>query len=377
MSNHNAPSSPSLPWRFSSSLIMGLTGGLSRSFSYGLNHMEVTGLDRFIATLDKRRDVERRERGLITVSNHVSVMDDPLIWGALPYKYSFNPSNHRWSLGSYDICFQNAALTTFFNIGQVLPTHRSNHSVHGGLFQPTIAQTIRLLSSQPFARPPPSHNPTSNPFETPDPFTSGSLTYSTDGVDSFPSPAFYPSRKHSWVHIFPEGRVHQHPHKTMRYFKWGISRLILESEPLPEIIPIFIDGNQEVMHESREWPRFIPRPGKKIKIAFGESVDGEKVFGELRAKWKRLVKLQKEALMKKGESTDWEMGELTEGLKYSREAVELRKEVTMRVRNEVLKLRKSLGYPDEDSKQGLVETWFEEGPKKTGKMEDGSWVGNT
>lgn len=163
----------------------------------------------------------------------------------------------------------------------------------------------------------------------------------------------------------------------MRYFKWGISRLILESEPLPEIIPIFIDGNQEVMHESREWPRFIPRAGKKIRIAFGESVDGEKVFGELRMKWKRLVKLQKEALMRKGVSTNWEMGELTEGLKYGDEAIALRKEVTMRVRNEVLKLRRSLGYPDEDPKQGLVETWIEEGSKETGRMEDGSWVGNT
>jgi hypothetical protein len=34
-------------------------------------------------------------------------MDDPLIWGVLPFRYAFNPANHRWSLGSYDICFQN------------------------------------------------------------------------------------------------------------------------------------------------------------------------------------------------------------------------------------------------------------------------------
>lgn len=45
---------------------MGLTGSLSRSFLYGLNRMEVIGLDRFIETLDKRRDVEGRKRGLIT-----------------------------------------------------------------------------------------------------------------------------------------------------------------------------------------------------------------------------------------------------------------------------------------------------------------------
>jgi len=131
------------------------------------------------------------------------------------------------------------------------------------------------------------------------------------------------------------------------------------------------------MHESREFPRFVPRAGKNIKIAFGEKVDGEKVFGELREKWKRLVKMQKDALRKKGWDGEWEMGELTEGLKYGSEAVALRREVTMRVRMEVLKVRRSLGYPDEDPKQGLVETWIEEGNKETGQMKDGSWVGNT
>ncbi len=268
-------------------------------------------------------------------------------------------------------------LTSFFNYGQVLPTHRGDYSKHGGLFQPTMTQAIRLLSSQPFAQVPNSFKNSSHSVIETDPFTSGSLTYSTTGEDIFPAPSAYPSRKHSWIHIFPEGRVHQHPTKSLRYFKWGVSRLILESEPLPEIIPIFIDGTQEVMHESREWPRFIPRAGKKIIIAFGDAVDGEKVFGDLRARWKNLVHLQKEALQKKGEEWQLGMGELTEGLKYGNEAVALRKEVTMRIRMEVLKVRKSLGYPDEDPKAGLVETWIQEGSKEAGEMDDGSWVGNT
>ena len=34
-------------------------------------------------------------------------LDDPLIWSILPFKYHFSPSNHRWSLGSYDIVFKN------------------------------------------------------------------------------------------------------------------------------------------------------------------------------------------------------------------------------------------------------------------------------
>lgn len=143
---------------------------------------------------------------------------------------------------------------------------------------------------------------------------------------------------------------------------------------------MFIDGNQDIMHESREFPRFVPRAGKNVRIAFGEAVDGEKVFGELRQRWQNLVRLQKQALVKKGDvEHDWElpMGELTDGLKYGTEAVALRKEVTLKIRQEVLKVRKSLGYPDEDPKNGLVETWIEEGGKKAGRMADGSWVGET
>ena len=144
------------------------------------------------------------------------------------------------------------------------------------------------------------------------------------------------------------------------------------------IIPIFIDGTQEVMHGSRTFPRFIPRAGRKIKIAFGDPVDGESIFGDLRARWQRLVKLQKEALVKHGKDTEWEMGELTEGLKYGSEAVALRMEVTDRVRREVLKVRRSLGYEDDDPKNGRVETWVEEGMevKRKGRMKDGSWVGD-
>lgn len=62
----SSPPSPSLPWRFGSSLIMGLTGSLSRAFLYGLNNTEVIGLEGFMKTLDKREDVNSRERGLLT-----------------------------------------------------------------------------------------------------------------------------------------------------------------------------------------------------------------------------------------------------------------------------------------------------------------------
>lgn len=57
---------PSLPWRAGSSVIMGLTGMLSRGFLYGLNTVEATGLQNFLKVLDDREDVQKRTKGLLT-----------------------------------------------------------------------------------------------------------------------------------------------------------------------------------------------------------------------------------------------------------------------------------------------------------------------
>ncbi|KAK6952985.1 hypothetical protein Daesc_005282 [Daldinia eschscholtzii] len=303
---------PSLPWRMTSSVIMGLTAALSRSFLYGLNSVEVTGLERFLEILDQRKDVEKRQRGLIT--------------GGL--------------LGS------------FFYAGQVLPTHRLKHSPHGGLFQPTIQQAIRLLSSPPVTTP--SSTLAGGIQDISDPFTSGSMTFTTTGTDQYVSPSIYSRNRHSWVHVFPEACVHQHPKMFMRYFKWGISRMILESEPMPDVLPMFIDGPQRVMPEDRGFPRFLPRFPVKFRVAFGELLDTEKKFGDLRARWQELVRKEKNKMKMLA------MGELTDELKYGREAVNLRIEVARRVREEVAKVRRGMGYPEEEPGFELAETWAQE-----------------
>ncbi len=288
--------------------------------------------------------------------------------------------------------------SSFFFLGQVLPTHRLAHSPHGGLFQPTMTQCIRLLSRPPFddadtqpAVPPPDPSPRSPDLV--DPFTTSQLTYTTNGTDTFPAPSAYLSRRHSWIHVFPEGKIHQHPEKAMRYFKWGIARLILEAEPLPQIVPMWIDGFDSVMAEDRTFPRWLPRFRKCIRIVFGKEVDGEKVFGDLRRRWKALKLKEEESLFSSSspDSSNFPplststtspaprrlpTGILTDALKYSQEAIELRIECTNRMRQEVLKLRKQAGYGDEDPKANLAETWREEGPDSEGKMKDGSWVGD-
>jgi len=160
----------------------------------------------------------------------------------------------------------------------------------------------------------------------------------------------------------------------MRYFKWGVARLILESEPCPDVLPIWIDGPQEVMNYERTWPRFVPRAGKEITVRFGEVVDSEVVWGPLRERWRGLKERARgRRVLELGDEvggTAMEvLGELQDDeLKYGAEAQQLRIDVTLAVRSEVLKVRRASGLPDEDPKRALVETYREEGGKEAGRV---------
>ncbi|KAL3452803.1 hypothetical protein BJX65DRAFT_292756 [Aspergillus insuetus] len=287
-------------------------------------------------------------------------MDDPLMWGFIPLKYQFglSSSNRRWGLASHDICYQT----------------RSAHSQYGGIAQPAVTQAIRLLSKGPFAPEPhlalPERQSWSLQNVCVDPFSDLPTAYTTDRHDSHLAPSAFACNSYSWVHIFPEGKIHQAPSKTMRYFKWGVARLILEASECPDVVPIWLQGFDDVMHESREFPRFLPRPGKEVSVTFGQKVDTEAVFGEYRSRWEKLkAKAEKAA----PGTRDLPFGALNDELLYGAEAVELRKEVTKKVRDLVLEVRRSRGLSDEDPKAGLVETWIEEGPNREGKMADDSW----
>ncbi|KAH6625717.1 hypothetical protein C7974DRAFT_396592 [Boeremia exigua] len=362
-----APEAPSAPWRAASAIVMGAVGLLCKGF-LGLNKVELHGMERFLQLLDERQDPKERERGLITVSNHISVMDDPILWGIMPLSYMFKPDNLRWGLASYDLCFTNKGLSTFFTFGQTLPTHRSAHSQFGGLFQPTITQAIRLLSCGPFLNADLPQKPANSP-KSPDlidPFSSGHLTFSTNGTDTFPAPSQYINRRHAWVHIFPEGMIHQSEQRIMRYFKWGVSRLVLESEPMPDVVPIFIEGFDQIMNEDRTFPRFIPRAFQNVRVTFGEKLNTEEVFGDLRARWRQLREKEEQ------KNGTLDIGVLNEALKYSDEAVRIRIECTDRIRKAVLDVRRQRGYSDEDPKNNLASTWLREGPNREGHQDDGS-----
>lgn len=67
------PSRPPLPWRLGSTAVMSSVGALSRLFLYGFNNIEVSGLRNLLDALDERKGPGGRQRGLLTVCNHVGV----------------------------------------------------------------------------------------------------------------------------------------------------------------------------------------------------------------------------------------------------------------------------------------------------------------
>ncbi|CED84639.1 Phosphate acyltransferase [Phaffia rhodozyma] len=175
----------------------------------------------------KEEKGKARERGVLTISNHISVVDDPFLWQVLPWKYFFNPRTTRWVSGAQDIMFTNPVFSKFFDAGQVISTDR-----FGGIFQEAITESSRKLG------------------------------------------------RGDWVHVFPEGKVSQpslNPYfeDGMFRFRWGVSRIFLSSPIPPKVIPMHIAGFDKVMPEPRGFPAFVPRPAPTgtLRVAVGEVLD--------------------------------------------------------------------------------------------------------
>ncbi len=118
---------------FIRNVVMGIVGEMSKLFLAVATQLEVRGLDRLITA------IEERPKGvpLLTVSNHTSTVDDPLIFGVLPTRILFNSEKMRWALGAAEITHRNALYRWFFSAGQVLPIRRGE-----GVLQPSMNDAL-------------------------------------------------------------------------------------------------------------------------------------------------------------------------------------------------------------------------------------------
>ncbi|RPD56830.1 acyltransferase-domain-containing protein [Lentinus tigrinus ALCF2SS1-7] len=194
----------------------------------------VKGLDNLLKALED--DERNNGRGIVTMSNHISTLDDPVVWGVLPARFYRDSRRTRWTLGASDIMFTNPVFSTFFRYGQVVETFRGK-----GIFQPAIDTAIEKLN------------------------------------------------RGEWIHLFGEGKVNQdsgdfgNPNAgRLLRFKWGIGRIMMEAQKPPVIIPMWLTGFDKLMPEGRSAPfKFFPRPGAALSITFGKPVPSQDIQNAL------------------------------------------------------------------------------------------------
>ncbi|KAI9205147.1 uncharacterized protein BJ171DRAFT_503117 [Polychytrium aggregatum] len=185
-----------------------------------------------VKTFHKERLIDmvsnRGERPLITVANHSSTMDDPMLFSILPTSVLLgDPDKMRWSFGAKEVVFINDLIGKFFFAGNVYPIVRGN-----GIFQPAMDIAVDKVQNN------------------------------------------------QWVHLFSEARINQED--EMDRFKWGVARLIMESKTPPVVVPFWHKGMVKVMPESSRIR--LPRPFKTLVLAYGEPIDFKDLLPKLQGK---------------------------------------------------------------------------------------------
>ena len=169
------------------------------------------------------RAVWDRPGSLLTVSNHISTVDDPLIWGALLDSRQIcelvRDGQMRWTVGARELTFTNPFTSWFFERGQVLPIVRGE-----GIYQPTMDEAIDILNTD------------------------------------------------RWLHFFPEGKVIQYKEEIGR-LKWGIGRLIMESRKHMTILPMILKGF-DLMKPNDLMPVF----DHEVEIVIGDPIDATQIL---------------------------------------------------------------------------------------------------
>ena len=184
----------------------------SRRVMTRANQLSILGLERLRALQN------RGDRGLLTFSNHVSRLDDPLLvsnfgLAELPYE------RMRWVAADALKLFGDPVRAFIFSAGKCVPTVRG-----GGLDQPGLHFLRDRLK---------------------------------DGA---------------WVHIFPEGGANRDPAARLRHpFKPGIGRLIDEARPI--VLPFVHRGMQRIAPHGEG-----PQRGHRVDVLFGHPTDCDDRF---------------------------------------------------------------------------------------------------
>lgn len=334
----------------------------------------VHNIEKLDQALEKAR---QQNRGLVTVMNHMSVVDDPSFYAALPWRYHFDIDTIRWSFGADNICFSNKIFSWFFNLGKTLGTKRFGY----GPFQPSLDAAIRILSPDDTLdlelAPDYGKKPNSIIIQELNNINSNTNAAAAANMKKnsmvLMSKSPFVRTKTSWFHVFPEGFVLQlePPHNnSMRYFKWGVSRLILESTRAPVVVPIFSYGFEKVAPENTAEEgikRYLPNNvGAEIHIHIGDEIASEKIE-RYRDIWRTYVKKYYDPK----NPTD-----LSPELKHGKKAQKLRSDLAGLLRQSVLDIRNQLPqFPPEDERFKDPNFWKEYTDSEGASAPDVKFIG--
>src|SRR3989338_10746056 len=95
-------------------LILGTGGSMAKMVLSILEDFKVDNIDILLKYIEHREP----DQPLVTVCNHASTFDEPLLWGMLPLRVLWNPSLLRWTLSAEEVCFNNPFTRWFFGSGQ-------------------------------------------------------------------------------------------------------------------------------------------------------------------------------------------------------------------------------------------------------------------
>lgn len=188
-------------------------GNVCHVFMHGLNRVQVYGAEKLLNAVQSKS----KDKPLITVSNHVASMDDPLVIASLlPPRVLMDAQNLRWTLCASDRCFKNPATSAFFRSVKVLPVSRGD-----GIYQKGLDMAISKLNNG------------------------------------------------GWVHIFPEGSRSRDGGKSIGTAKRGVGRLVLDADKTPIVVPFVHTGMQEIMPIGASFPRI----GKTVTVLIGDPIE--------------------------------------------------------------------------------------------------------
>ena len=223
----------SLPLSFSRGVLFGTLGFVSMGFLYGTSKgVSISGIDVLERHLPGSRKIfasreDMKEKPpVITVSNHVSVLDEPVMMSVLsgPGRL-LRPSTMRWTLCAQEITHVNDAFASFFGLAKGLPILR------------------------------------------------GASLYQV-GMKVFADKLFL---KNSWLHIFPEGRCWEPPKYKIGgdhpHLRRGVGALVAAAETTPVIIPVVHRGMEKVKPRDERGKSGALRFPERITIKVGEPVD--------------------------------------------------------------------------------------------------------